>query len=107
MYLCVHTSYIVYIHMYVCMLPLSMYQCVLRISNFHRVDWIYWFQGMVILAANQVWWTWEVEDTFMKVKKGDKLGLKNYSRKLHTQISEVVVKVHIRMLYTYIKHICM
>ena len=59
---------------------------------------------MVILAANQVWWTWEVEDTFMKVKKGDKMGLKNYSRKLHTQISEVVVKVHIRMLYTYIKH---
>ena len=75
--------------------------------TFHRVDWIYWFQGMVILAANQVWWTWEVEDTFMKVKKGDKMGLKNYSRKLHTQISEVVVKVHIRMLYTYIKHICM
>jgi len=58
-----------------------------------RVEWIYWFQGMVILAANQVWWTWEVEDTFMKVKKGDKMGLKNYSRKLHAQINEVVVKV--------------
>ena len=47
----------------------------------------------MILAANQVWWTWEVEDTFMKVKKGDKMGLKNYSRKLHAQINEVVVKV--------------
>ena len=47
----------------------------------------------MILAANQVWWTWEVEDTFMKVKKGDKMGLKNYSKKLHTQINEVVVKV--------------
>jgi len=54
---------------------------------------MYWFQGMVILAANQVWWTWEVEDTFMKVKKGDKMGLKNYSKKLHSQIGEVVVKV--------------
>jgi len=29
-----------------------------------RVDWIKDFQGMVILAANQVWWTAEVEDTF-------------------------------------------
>ena len=47
----------------------------------------------MILAANQVWWTWEVEDTFMKVKKGDKMGMKNYSRKLHAQINEVVVKV--------------
>ena len=59
---------------------------------------MYWFQGMVILAANQVWWTWEVEDTFMKVKKGDKMGLKNYSKKLHTQIGEVVVKVDINAI---------
>lgn len=66
---------------------------------------MYWFQGMVILAANQVWWTWEVEDTFMKVKKGDKMGLKNYSRKLHAQIGEVVVKVcmYVRMyVFTYV-----
>ena len=59
---------------------------------------MYWFQGMVILAANQVWCTWEVEDTFMKVKKGDKMGLKNYSKKLHTQIGEVVVKVDINAI---------
>ena len=54
----------------------------------------------MILAANQVWWTWEVEDTFMKVKKGDKMGLKNYSRKLHAQISEVVVKVQ-KIVYAH------
>ena len=68
------------------------FQCIYMNAS-HSVEWIYWFQGMVILAANQVWWTWEVEDTFLKVKKGDKMGLKNYSRKLHAQIGEVVVKV--------------
>ena len=48
---------------------------------------------MVILAANQVWWTWEVEDVFRKVKRGDKMGMKNYSKKLHGQIDDLVVQV--------------
>ena len=59
-----------------------------------RVEWMYDYQGMVILAANQVWWTWEVEDVFRKVKKGDKMGMKNYSKKLHSQIDDLVVQVH-------------
>ena len=58
-----------------------------------RVQWIYEYQGMVVLAANQVWWTWEVEDTFRKVKKGDKMGMKNYSKKLHGQLDDLVVQV--------------
>ncbi len=60
----------------------------------HRVDWMYDYQGMVVLAANQVWWTWEVEDVFRKVKKGDKMGMKNYSKRLHGQIDDLVVQVH-------------
>ena len=52
------------------------------------------YQGMVVLAGNQVWWTWEVEDVFQKVKKGDKMGMKNYAKKMHKQIDELVVKVH-------------
>ena len=51
------------------------------------------YQGMVCLAGNQVWWTWEVEDTFQKVKKGQKTALKDYAKKLHSQIGELVVKV--------------
>ena len=58
-----------------------------------RVDWMHRYQGMVVLAVNQVWWTWEVEDVFMKVKKGDKRAMKNYSKRLHGQIDELVVKV--------------
>ena len=48
---------------------------------------------MVILASNQVWWTWEVEDVFRKVKKGDKMAMKNYAKKLHSQIDQLVVQV--------------
>lgn len=68
----------------------AQYMCT---SDVCRVEWMYDYQGMVILAANQVWWTWEVEDVFRKVKKGDKMGMKNYSKKLHSQIDDLVVQV--------------
>ena len=58
-----------------------------------RIDWMMAYQGMVVLAGNQVWWTWEVEDVFRKVKKGDKKGMKNYAKKMHKQISDLVQKV--------------
>ena len=51
------------------------------------------YQGMVTLAGNQVWWTWEVEDVFRKVKTGSKQGMKEYAKKLHKQIDELVVQV--------------
>ncbi|KAM9822995.1 dynein axonemal heavy chain 10-like [Syngnathus typhle] len=57
-----------------------------------RVDWMLLFQGMVVLATNQVWWTWEVEDVFNKLKKGDKYALKNYATKMHQQIDELVTR---------------
>jgi len=34
-----------------------------------RVEWMIDFQGMVVLASNQVWWTAEVENVFYKVKQ--------------------------------------
>ena len=54
---------------------------------------MYDYQGMVVLATNQVWWTWEVEDVFSKVKNGDKMAMKNYAKRLHTQIDDLVVQV--------------
>ena len=54
---------------------------------------MYDYQGMVIGACNQVWWTWEVEDVFRKVKRGDKMTMKNYAEKLHSQIDALVVQV--------------
>ncbi|XP_036382121.1 dynein heavy chain 10, axonemal [Megalops cyprinoides] len=58
-----------------------------------RVDWMLLYQGMVVLAGNQVWWTWEVEDVFNKIKKGEKQALKNYAKKMHEQIDELVTRI--------------
>lgn len=51
------------------------------------------YQGMVVLAASQVWWTWEVEDVFNKVKQGDKQAMKNYGKKMHNQIDDLVTRI--------------
>lgn len=60
---------------------------------FLRVDWMLQFQGMMVLAANQVWWTWEVEDIFNKVKTGEKHALKDYAQKMHQQIDDLVKRI--------------
>ncbi|NXM38868.1 DYH10 protein, partial [Gymnorhina tibicen] len=58
-----------------------------------RVDWMLLFQGMMVLAANQVWWTWEVEDVFRKVKNGEKQAMKLYAKKMHKQIDDLVTRI--------------
>ena len=73
---------------------------------FYRPDWILKYQGMVILAGSQVWWTWEVEDVFDQVKKGNKLAMKNYAKKMHQQIGDLVVKVSCEALATQKEEIC-
>ncbi|XP_017580699.2 dynein heavy chain 10, axonemal [Pygocentrus nattereri] len=61
--------------------------------NKSRVDWMLDYQGMVVLAGNQVWWTWEVEDVFCKVSAGDKQALKQYAKKMHRQIDDLVRRI--------------
>ncbi|XP_051888343.1 dynein axonemal heavy chain 10 [Pristis pectinata] len=58
-----------------------------------RNDWMLVYQGMVVLAATQVWWTWEVEDVFQRVKKGDKQAMKHYAKKMHQQIDDLVTHI--------------
>ena len=55
------------------------------------------YQGMVVLAASQVWWTWEVEDVFRKVKKGEKQAMKNFGQKMHRQIDELVTRITLNL----------
>uniref|UniRef100_A0A8C1QBG0 Dynein heavy chain 10, axonemal-like n=1 Tax=Cyprinus carpio TaxID=7962 RepID=A0A8C1QBG0_CYPCA len=58
-----------------------------------RVDWMLDYQGMVVLAANQVWWTWEVEDVFKRMSQGEKQALKQYAKKMHKQIDDLVRRI--------------
>ena len=62
------------------------------------------YQGIICLAGYQVWWTWECEDTFNKMKRGkNKSGMKDFAKKQHRQIDELVVKVreHVQTYQAY------
>nr|CAD7428946.1 unnamed protein product [Timema monikensis] len=58
-----------------------------------RTDWMLDFQGMIVLAANQVWWTAEVENVFVKITKGYKRAMKEYLDQMNRQLDELVVRV--------------
>lgn len=58
-----------------------------------RPDWIMMYQGMICLAANQVWWTSEVEEVFRKVARGNKRAMKEYLEAQNKQIDDLVRKV--------------
>ncbi|KAL7295702.1 hypothetical protein TKK_0011053 [Trichogramma kaykai] len=55
-----------------------------------RVEWMLDFQGMMILVANQIWWTAEVENVFEKITMGQKHSMKEYLQQLNNQLDEVV-----------------
>lgn len=64
-----------------------------RNKDMPRTDWIMMYQGMVCLAANQVWWTSEVEEVFDRVAKGNKRAMKEYLEAQNKQIDDLVRKV--------------
>ncbi|EUB64627.1 Dynein heavy chain 10, axonemal [Echinococcus granulosus] len=56
-----------------------------------RVEWALRYQGMVVLAASQVWWTWKVEDAFRHLgTKNDKAAMKDLARQQRSQLEEIV-----------------
>ncbi|TPX37396.1 hypothetical protein SeMB42_g06902, partial [Synchytrium endobioticum] len=68
-------------------------EAIFTYPEMNRLTWLANYQGMVSLAASQVWWTWEVEDVFRKIKLGDKLAMKRYSKILGDQLVKLVVQV--------------
>jgi dynein heavy chain len=45
---------------------------------------------MVTIVSGQIWWTWEVEDAFRRVKKGQKHAVKALAAKLTGQLTDLV-----------------
>ncbi|CAG9795657.1 unnamed protein product, partial [Diatraea saccharalis] len=58
-----------------------------------RTDWILDYIGMVCLAANGVWWTAETEETFIRIRKGNKRAMKEHLQQQNEQLDGLVVKV--------------
>jgi dynein heavy chain len=65
-------------------------QGVFTYANSNRNEWIDKNLGMVGLVGSQIWWTWETEDTFQQVLKGDKHAMKNYATKLTNMLTDLV-----------------
>ncbi|EGF80533.1 hypothetical protein BATDEDRAFT_25191 [Batrachochytrium dendrobatidis JAM81] len=68
-------------------------EAIFNYANMERMQWLQTYQGMAGLASSQVWWTWEVEDVFSKIKSGNKLAMKKYSKILGDQLDILVVSV--------------
>ncbi|RKO97568.1 hypothetical protein CAUPRSCDRAFT_10766 [Caulochytrium protostelioides] len=62
-------------------------------TDMERREWMNTYTGNASLAASQVWWTWQVEDVFAKIKRGDKLAMKDYLRQCIGQLEELVMWV--------------
>ncbi len=54
-----------------------------------RTKWILENLGMVTLVGSQIWWTWETEDVFRRVREGNKHAMKEFAAKLTGQLSEL------------------
>ncbi len=48
---------------------------------------------MVTLVGSQIWWTWETEDVFRRVRDGKKHAMKDFAAKLTGQLSELTAMV--------------
>lgn len=48
---------------------------------------------MVTLVGSQIWWTWETEDVFRRVREGNKHAMKDLAAKLTGQLSELTTMV--------------
>ncbi|MCL4419561.1 dynein heavy chain domain-containing protein, partial [Patescibacteria group bacterium] len=58
-----------------------------------RTEWLKLVLGMVGLVGSQIWWTWEVEDTFRQAKEGNKYAMKQLESKLTGQLNDLVAMV--------------
>ncbi|GMH67856.1 hypothetical protein TrLO_g3024 [Triparma laevis f. longispina] len=67
-------------------------EAVFRYGKEERVDWICGDTlGMNTICGSQIWWTWEVEDVFRRVAKGNKYALKELEQKLTGELGDMVV----------------
>jgi dynein heavy chain, axonemal len=56
--------------------------------------WIVDNLGMVTLVGGQIWWTWETEDVFRRVREaGAKAAMKDWAAKLTSQLAELTTMV--------------
>ncbi|KAH0806962.1 dynein heavy chain 10, axonemal-like [Histomonas meleagridis] len=67
-----------------------MKEAVISYVKMPRTEWIQQYIGMVVLMVSQIWWTYEVEESFRQVRSGNKLAMKEMRTKMINQINDIV-----------------
>lgn len=57
-----------------------------------RIEWMQENVGMVCLAANSVWFTAEMEETFRQIANGQRDAMKAFLKQHNTQIDDLIAK---------------
>lgn len=57
-----------------------------------RIEWIHNNLGMVCLAANSIWFTAEMEETFQQIMNGRKDAMQEFLNQQNAQINDLMVK---------------
>jgi dynein heavy chain len=70
---------------------------VFQYAQNNRLEWLKLVLGMVGLVGSQIWWTWEVEDTFRQVLNGNKYAMKELESKLTGQLTDLVAMVRTKL----------
>lgn len=60
------------------------------------------FQGNMVLCANQIWWTAEVEDVFVRISHGQMEAMKNVSHFVFIYILFIILLYIYKIIYYYI-----
>ena len=68
-------------------------EAVFHYANADRLQWINAQLQMIGISGSQIWWTWEVENAFKKVKDGHKHAMKELAAKLSTQLTDLVTAI--------------
>ena len=58
-----------------------------------RVEWVTTNLGLMVNTGATIWWTYETEDVFERVRQGDKMGMKRYAVKCSQQLDDLIVGV--------------
>jgi len=70
---------------------------VFQYAKTDRLSWVEEQLGMVTCCGSQTWWTWQVEDVFRKVRKGDKYAMQTFAVEQTEQLNTMVARVRLPM----------
>lgn len=55
-----------------------------------REEWLFDYSAQIVLTASQIWWTNEVNGTFLRIEEGFSNALREYNKKQIIQLNALI-----------------